>query len=221
MRVVSFWLSLVLLTLGGPVWSDPIVSGVVRVVDGDGFYVGAVEVRLFGIDAPELGQTCTTEQGVTWRCGRWVRERVAQRFEGRVANCSLVTTDRYGRAVARCRVGGQDVSETLVLEGLAFAYRTYSDDYVLAEKRAAVRDAGLHAHRVQQPSWYRATRAKGRIPLDPDCWIKGNISASGEHIFHVPGQRFYERTGIRHDKGEQWFCSGEEARAAGWRAARH
>ena len=53
------------------------------------------------------------------------------------------------------------------------------------------------------------------------CSIKGNISLnSGEKIYHVVGQTFYDDTIISPDKGERWFCSEEEAVAAGWRKSR-
>lgn len=52
------------------------------------------------------------------------------------------------------------------------------------------------------------------------CDIKGNISKGGERIYHVPGQKWYSRTKITTSKGERWFCSEQEARAAGWRRAK-
>jgi hypothetical protein len=59
-----------------------------------------------------------------------------------------------------------------------------------------------------------------RALRDPTCTIKGNISInSGERIFHVPGQRDYDSTTIRGDYGERWFCSEDDAIAAGWRKA--
>ncbi len=51
------------------------------------------------------------------------------------------------------------------------------------------------------------------------CRIKGNISWSGEHIYHVPGQPYYDATRIDTAMGERWFCSEAQARAAGWRKA--
>lgn len=52
------------------------------------------------------------------------------------------------------------------------------------------------------------------------CNIKGNVSInSGERIYHVPGQYYYEATKISPQYGERWFCSEQEARAAGWRKA--
>ena len=53
------------------------------------------------------------------------------------------------------------------------------------------------------------------------CNIKGNISVrSGERIYHVPGQEYYDETEIRPSQGERWFCSEAEARAAGWRRSK-
>ena len=52
------------------------------------------------------------------------------------------------------------------------------------------------------------------------CNIKGNISASGERIYHLPSNRYYDATGIDESRGERWFCSEAEARAAGWRPAK-
>lgn len=53
-----------------------------------------------------------------------------------------------------------------------------------------------------------------------DCVIKGNINTQGERIYHVPGQKYYNDTRISASHGERWFCSEEEARAAGWRRSR-
>ncbi len=51
----------------------------------------------------------------------------------------------------------------------------------------------------------------------PDrCLIKGNISRHGKKIYHVPGQRDYERTSIDLSLGERMFCSPEEAVQAEW-----
>lgn len=70
------------------------------------------------------------------------------------------------------------------------------------------------------------TRSATIVPMKPaaaaslgGCLIKGNISDNG-HIYHVPGSPSYSSTKIDESKGERWFCSEEEARAAGWRAPR-
>lgn len=52
------------------------------------------------------------------------------------------------------------------------------------------------------------------------CRIKGNVSESGERIYHVPGGAFYGRTHVNAARGERWFCTESEARAAGWRRSK-
>ncbi len=208
--------SLVVALLASPAFAD--FSGVVRVIDGDTIEVGQVTVRLHGIDAPEVDQTCETAAGQPFACGVFVSERVHSRYDGEFANCTAVTTDRYGRSVAKCTVNGRDMGEDIVLEGWAEAYRRYSMDYDLAEKSAQVRGVGLWAGSMQSPAEYRATR--GDVAQDRSCAIKGNISNSGR-IYHMPHNRDYGATRINEAQGERWFCSEAEAQAAGWRPARN
>ena len=63
-----------------------------------------------------------------------------------------------------------------------------------------------------------ANRSQSENDRGEGCLIKGNISRRGR-IYHLPGTAHYRRTRIDTDKGEKWFCSQEEARAAGWRRA--
>lgn len=69
--------------------------------------------------------------------------------------------------------------------------------------------------RGRRPSVASAPASDGR-----DCRIKGNINRRGERIYHVPGSASYDDTQINTRAGERWFCSEDEARAAGWRRAR-
>lgn len=196
------------------------ISGTLRVLDGDTFDVGATRVRLFGIDAPEQAQTCTSPAGAVWACGAWVSAEVRARYDGKMARCTAIETDRYGRTVARCRVAGTDMAEEIVADGLAFAFRRYSLDYDLTEKAAAIRGVGLHGSRTEAPAAFRRATGPSEAPPDSDCRIKGNVSAKGARIYHRPGQRHYNETRISTAKGERWFCTEAEARAAGWRAAK-
>ncbi len=199
--------------------ADGIFAGKIRVIDGDTFDVGAQRVRLFGIDAPEAGQPCKTDNGTDHDCGDWVTAQVRDIFQGKAARCEPLDRDRYGRTVARCYVADQDVGRRLVSDGLAYAYRRYAMDYDLEEKAALVALRGIHGFVLQSPAQHRLTRIPGRTPASAACPIKGNISKSGR-IYHMPGQRDYDRTGIDEARGERWFCTEAEARAAGWRPSR-
>ncbi len=221
------------------VTSDGRPTGVVRVIDGDTLDVGGTRVRLHGIDAVEAQQTCRTEQGVEWPCGAWVKAEVTRIYDGARANCATRDIDRYGRAVARCTVAGKDIGAALVSAGLATAYRRYSKDYVALETAAAKADRGLWAMQAQSPEAFRRAAPAPRssapvssapvssapagspvVPASTSCAIKGNISSKGDRIYHVPGQRYYDKTKIEPGKGERWFCTATEARTAGWRASK-
>jgi endonuclease YncB( thermonuclease family) len=198
----------------GAGWTGAL-SGPARVIDGDTLDVAGVRVRLHGIDAPERDQACRTEQGVSWACGAWATGQVRARLQGRRVDCNPLGTDRYGRTLARCSTAGEDVGRRLVLEGIAFAYERYSSDYLPEQAIAQAADAGLWSGSVEAPAAFRqAARQPDDAP--PSCAIKGNISENGR-ILHEPGSRMYDRTRIDTARGERWFCSVDEAEAAGWR----
>jgi endonuclease YncB( thermonuclease family) len=190
------------------------LTGQARVVDGDTLMIGGERLRLHGIDAPELDQPCARD-GAAWRCGDWARAELAARIKGRAISCEGRGRDRYDRLLATCRIGGTDLGQSLVRDGVAFAYRRYSSAYIPDEAAAMREGRGLWAGEVALPETFRHPPEK----VAGDCAIKGNISASGQ-IYHRPGQRDYDSVRIDERKGERWFCSEDDARAAGWRAAR-
>ena len=65
--------------------------------------------------------------------------------------CSLVDVDRYGRLIMRCLAGDTDIGEALVEQGLAMAYRRYSQDYVTAEQDAKQAERGIWQGRFDAP----------------------------------------------------------------------
>lgn len=67
---------------------------------------------------------------------------------------------------------------------------------------------------------FKASALFATAAAGPTCLIKGNINAAGEHIYHLPGQRYYAATRIDPLRGERWFCSETDAAAAGFRRSR-
>ena len=211
-----------------PETSGGVVSGHARVVDGDTLEVGStrVRIRLHGIDAPESEQRCRTG-GQSWDCGREAARALDRHIGLDPVACEERDVDRYGRVVAVCRLDGhQDVNAWMVAEGWALAYRRYAMDYVDEEAGARAAKRGVWRGELVAPwDWRRGVRLPdNRLPPPPNegqCAIKGNIStSSGERIYHVPGGEYYDATVISAAKGERWFCTEAEARAAGWRRSR-
>lgn len=201
--------------------ADPAtISGIARIVDGDTLDVGAVRIRLHGIDAPEAGQTCRRLDGRSWACGTEATNRLADLAEGRNIECRALDRDAYGRVIATCQADGAHLNQTMVAEGLAWAFTRFSDDFAELESEVRAARRGIWAGEAEEPWTYRENRwerAAEASPV-PGCPIKGNISGKGERIYHMPWSPWYERTRINVGAGERWFCDEDEAVDAGWRA---
>lgn len=210
-------LVLALLALPGPSSSSE-VAGRARAVDGDTLEIAGQKVRLFGIDAPELDQLCD-RGGRRWACGEASRKALAEIVGRQRLACEVRDLDRYGRGVAVCTAGDEDVAALMVRQGMALAYRRYSGRYVNAEAAARADGIGLWTSTYVQPEQYRAEGRGAEQQPTGDCLIKGNIGQSGKRIYHLPGQSDYAATRINEGKGERWFCTEAEARAAGFRRA--
>nr|WP_250152494.1 thermonuclease family protein [Ancylobacter radicis] len=98
----------------------PPLTGAVRVADGDSLVVAGERVRLDGIDAPELHQSCGAP-GTEWPCGARAKEALEAVVAQGEVNCRPVDEDRYGRAVAICAAGAADLGARQVAAGWALA----------------------------------------------------------------------------------------------------
>ena len=121
------------------------LAGPATITDGDSLTVAGQRIRLFGIDAPESKQTCLAGRGERWPCcqRRSATQALARRIAGWPVACTERDRGRYGRIVAVCRVGGEDLNAWMVSQGLALAYRRYSTAYVGRERSAKAARRGL------------------------------------------------------------------------------
>jgi len=194
---------------------------VVKIADGDTFTLRAddgvlIKVRLAEIDAPEQGQPY----------GRRSRQALAELVSGEYVRVVVQDIDSYGRTVGRPYAGDVDVCAEMVRSGSAWAYQKHLTDRALLTFEDNARDAkrGLwslpETDRVPPWQWrWQDRQSPARVAV-AKCPIKGNINSRGERIYHMPGQDNYAATRISESRGERWFCNENEARAAGWRAAR-
>jgi endonuclease YncB( thermonuclease family) len=209
-------LTFTLITLAYYCFAGPGVSGRVTVIDGDTIKIEGHVVRLFGIDAPELAQSCERE-GKAWSCGAAAKTFLDHLVQQQNVRCDENGTDAYSRMLGICYIGDMDLNASMVLSGFALAFRRYSDRYVIEESQARAAHAGLWSGQFVQPWAWRKIQVQS--PPQPGCPIKGNMGKSGKRIYHMPGDRDYDRTKIDPKRGERWFCSEADALAAGWSRA--
>jgi endonuclease YncB( thermonuclease family) len=218
------------------------ITGVAKVREGDTVQIGHTRIRLGGIDAPSVDQLCLNSKGERWTCGVAARDELIKRADNKVWTCHPRQTDRRGRTVARCEVDGEDIQKWMVTNGWALAFVRISRDYEADEKAAREAKAGMWAGAFIAPWDWRARNkntaimgatkppdtaktillasASGSVAPSPDCTIKGNVNRSGECIYHQPSSRWYAKIEMKISKGTRWFCSVDEAEAAGCRETR-
>jgi micrococcal nuclease len=131
---------------------NELAGTVVRVIDGDSIVIlmqkTQYEIRLEGVDCPEMGQPF----------GKAAKKFTSKMAFGKTVTISVKEKDKYGRTVGTVYLeDGTNLCRELVRAGLAWWYRQYSDDAILAEleEEARVAKRGLWALPDPQPPWQK------------------------------------------------------------------
>lgn len=218
------------------------ISGVPKIQNAELISIANARIRLLGIDVPALQQLCLDAKGAHWTCGVAARDALVQHAGKRPWTCHITRVDRHGRFLATCKIDGEDVQQWLVRNGWALTAGQHGRAYDGDQKTAQAGKAGLWQGAFIAPSDWRIRKrhapilgaakpkenvrrvllasASGAVPPSPACRIKGNVNRSGQCIFHRPTSRWYAQIRMKISKGTRWFCSVEEAVAAGCRETR-
>ncbi|MCH8205920.1 MAG: thermonuclease family protein [Chloroflexi bacterium] len=163
--------------------------------------------------------------------------------EGRTVEIERGSTeaDSAGNLLRYVYVDGEMVNKALLTNGYATVSNfpgdfEYKMEFLAAEEKAKASARGIWAPRSREEQvGATATPVQqfggGTLPAPPrgvggrvcdfsgtsDPVIKGNVdSLTGERAYHVPGGLFYTTTVVDEDQGDRWFCTEDEAVAAGW-----
>jgi endonuclease YncB( thermonuclease family) len=132
------------------------IVGIASVIDADTIEIHGTRIRLYGIDAPEGRQECTRPDGAKWRCGQQGSLALANLIGRASIRCEARDHDQYGRTVAVCFKGAEDINRWLVRSGWAVAYRQYSNAYVADEATARNARANIWSGAFEMPWDWRA-----------------------------------------------------------------
>jgi endonuclease YncB( thermonuclease family)/predicted RNA-binding Zn-ribbon protein involved in translation (DUF1610 family) len=134
-------------------------AGPARIVDGDTVSIRRIQIRLFGIDAPELHHPY----------GKIAKNELRKLCAGQKVNAEILEKDDHGRAVAICRLDdGRDLSAEMVKLGLAIDWPKFSGGIY---QRFETADA-------RKKLWLADARQKGRMYL----WYRYDLENGREAV---------------------------------------
>jgi len=133
------------------------IAGRPIVIDGDSLELGGRRVRLHGIDAPELDQTCAWPDREV-PCGENARTALLDLLAGAEIVCQPVGEIVQGEAVAVCFADGVDLGRDMVDAGWALVDRRRSTAYVAVEDAARAAARGLWRGEFVPPWEWRGAR---------------------------------------------------------------
>lgn len=181
----------------------------VRVIDGDTLAVNGRVIRLSGIDAPEIGQTCD-HNGHPWSCGVTAaldlrKSLTMSRLSG--LYCRIERKARYWEE-ATCSVSDKDLAESLLRQGAADTIPLVVSHYLGVVDRAKNAKLGIWGGVHETPKdWIKAHRAE----TDPKyCVVKGVKSETGLR-FVTPMMFGYDKI-----EADARFCGVDDAMTAGY-----
>lgn len=156
---IAFVVAVVILKKGKdevPVPFSPDIQEI-RVVDGDTIEVNSKKIRLFGIDAPEMGQP-RKRNNAPYNCGAASKGHLDFILTDTNVECDDKGKDKWGRFISVCKAEGEDISRLMVRHGWALAYRKFSAAYVSDEEFARSNKLGMWAKEFSTPSEWRKSK---------------------------------------------------------------
>lgn len=123
---------------------------------GDQLTIDGLSIRLAGIAAPMVGETCSTRYGQSYDCFHRSTDILQALIASNEVHCIVTTADRNGQKIGTCRIGNTDLAAAMVSRGWAFAYRRLSQNYVGAESFAESHRLGMWAGKVEYPWQWRS-----------------------------------------------------------------
>jgi endonuclease YncB( thermonuclease family) len=193
------------------------ISGRAYAISGDVLRVDDTIVRLAGIEAPASRQPCYRSTRRKWNCASAAKSGLARIVHGHSVTCSPSGHDESGHVLASCVIDKDtNLAAELVRNGLVFAEKSFFGSLSSEEDAARDAKAGIWQGEVQRPQAWRDQEWADAKQAAPDgCPIKGFVRASTKY-YTLPWSADYDRSKVSTERGGRWFCSEDEAKAAGF-----
>ncbi|MBI0168980.1 MULTISPECIES: thermonuclease family protein [Bartonella] len=153
---MRFFISFLLCILSLPALAESrtAIIGAIQVIDGETLEIQNQRIKLWGVDAPELNQTCKNGQDAGYDCGKEAASALSQWLtELQPVRCEPRGNDNSGNTIAICYTStGDDIAGWMVRNGYAIDWPKYSNGfYGVSEKQAQSNKSGIWQHNEAAP----------------------------------------------------------------------
>ncbi|MFI4987389.1 MAG: thermonuclease family protein [Alphaproteobacteria bacterium] len=162
------WLKVAILALAAVLAAAPsraedtaVVRGAAAVIDATHLDIAGRRFKLYGIDAPDIDETCSDAAGKDYPCGIQARAALAELIKDGTVACLPRGVDQSNEPLGACSVGKLDLAQALIDAGWAIADRARTLYYEKAEEQARTTQHGLWQGPFVPPA---AWRAGERVP---------------------------------------------------------
>jgi len=217
------------------------------VYDGGAITVGGTTYRLGGLFAPATDQICIDDQADSWTCGAEARDQLTSLIGGRDVHCDDLGPDpayhKWHLGICTAGTDTTSLNQIMVRRGLAInAISTGKTRFGPDETEAKNNRQGLWKGCFVAPDEFRTGKKDGALlgaacradkdreirqalfPQNPampsSCAIKGKYALRARvtgniGIYHLKACHSYPSL----TNPDRWFCSEDDAKAAGFRKA--
>ena len=129
-----------------------------KVLSGTTFVMNGMTLKLYGVDAPDMSQTCLTKRSESYKCGKNAKKKLEKLLLNKQISCQLIFPYATSKYYTICEIQGYDVGSTMVSVGWAVADRNVSDVYIPYENQARKKNEGLWSGKFVAPWEYRRNK---------------------------------------------------------------
>lgn len=161
----------------------PFEEGYADAITGSMLRLNNLRIKLLGIEAPYMQQTCANKFGQAYTCGQAARDWLQEWLQDKIVKCHIISPKNNGRATGVCFSEGYDIAAVIVNAGWAVAYTKNTDIYVPYEQQAGENKRGLWSGTFYKPwDWKKLQSRETKIKIDVPGSVTDKVESSLDSI---------------------------------------
>lgn len=144
----------------------PSIISISRVISGDTLTLNNNVIKLFGVAAPDISQTCADGSGRGYKCGQQAISWLSGWLGDNEVKCHILSEDERGVLIGVCMLGPYDIGAALINSGWAVADVRQTQIYIPYQNQAVSNRRGLWQGEFYMPwDWKKIQSRKANVKI--------------------------------------------------------